>query len=208
MRIHGLDIFQCGIFQTHQSMIHLNDLFTHDAVMVFHQKIINISNDTGSRILDWQYRVIRISVFDRFHGIPPGFHIVIFNGFPEKAMHRSKTVCSFDTLKYYFGLLHRQRRNFPERNLFCFAFFCQYPVLQFPAHRHHLPEQLVDTYTVKGVGCILFQCIQFFFFPLWIQYCFIVGNLIFRHLCTQLHPFFKKFYDFFINTINLISDLE
>ena len=75
----GIDIRDIGKFcirKSKQCMIDLDNLLPDDAVIVFYHQVIIFRYDARWRILNRKHRIICLSVFDRLHGITPGFHMI------------------------------------------------------------------------------------------------------------------------------------
>ena len=56
-------------------MLHLNDLFTHDIIFIFLQKIINLIHHTRCGIFNGQYCKIGAAVVYGAHGVTKAVHV-------------------------------------------------------------------------------------------------------------------------------------
>ena len=62
MRADSLISPICDIRHAQKHMIHTDDLLAYDIQLVLHKKVIDISHDTCSRILNRKYRIIGLAM--------------------------------------------------------------------------------------------------------------------------------------------------
>ena len=103
MRTYLSDILQFSIRQSQKYMLRTDDLFSYNAKLILCKKIINISHNTGSCILNGKYREIRAAFINSTHGIPESFHMKGIDIFPEKSAHSSLGIRSLRSLVDHSG---------------------------------------------------------------------------------------------------------
>ena len=79
-------------------MVDLKNLLSYDIILVFLQKIINITYLPRRRIFYRKHRVVRHSFFDGFHTAAPAVHMKNIYILPKILKGRLMLVSSFHTL--------------------------------------------------------------------------------------------------------------
>ena len=205
MRAYFPDIPYLCIRHSQKHMIHTDDLLAHDIQLVFHKKVIDISHDTCSRILNRKYRIIGLAMGYILHSCPPCFYMVAFNIFSKVLPHSRIAVSSLYTLEHNRCVFKRNMLHSCEVTLSVNPMLCQQLVLSLTADGHDLTEKLLHAEAVKVPVGLVFQRMDLLALTCRIQYLLTGFYFIFSDFLTHLHSFFKETYDLTVDLIDLVS---
>ena len=149
MRADFPDIPYLCIRHAQKHMIHTDDLLAYDIQLVLHKKVIDISHDTCSRILNRKYRIIGLAMGYILHSCPPCFYMVAFDIFPKVLPHSRIAVGSLYTLEHNRCVFKGNMLHSCEIALSVNPMLCQQLVLSLTADGHDLTEKLLHAEAVK-----------------------------------------------------------
>ena len=205
MRTYLSDILQFSIWQSQKYMLRTDDLFSYNAKLILCKKIINISNNTGSCILNGKYRIVCSSLHNCFHCIAPGFYMKTLNIVLEIFPHCSIAVCTFHTLKDNSYIFQRKCIYHFQFLIVLDSMLCEKLILSLTADRHDLLKKLLRTKLIKFSMRLTSQDLQLLSLSFRIQNLLSCTYLIFCNILTHLHSLFKKTYDIAVDLIYFIS---
>ena len=203
-----MDILQRSLRQSQQYMTRTDDLLSHNIQIIFCKKIINSCHNTCGGIFDREYPIVCLPLHYSLHSISPCFHMKAFNIIIEVFPHGSITVSSLYPLKNNCNIVQRKRIHHFQFFFILYTMLCQKLILPLPADGHNLLKQFLSTQLVKFPMGSATQSLQFLSLPFCIQHLFTCRNLIFCHILTYLHSFFKEPDNLHINLINFISAFQ
>ena len=205
MRTYLSDILQFSIRQSQKYMLRTDDLFSYNTQLILCKKIINISHNTGSCILNGKYRIVCSSLHNCFHCIAPGFYMKTLNIVLEIFPHCSIAVRTFHTLKDNSYIFQRKCIYHFQFLIVLDSMLCEKLILSLTADRHDLLKKLLRTKLIKFSMRLTSQDLQLLSLSFRIQNLLSCTYLIFCNILTHLHSLFKKTYDIAVDLIYFIS---
>ena len=203
---YRLDIRNFRVRHPEKRMLHRNNLLAHNIIIIFFQQVVAVIDNTRRGILDGQHCVIRHTLRNGVHGIPPPLHMEMVHILTEKCEHGLLGIGALHALVnhpdiFLLQLIHHNKGQASQRLLL------HQLILQLPADTHDLLVQLFHPVTVKIIVGQRFNRLNLLIFPLLIQDLLSGGNLILRHLFGDTHALLKKRHHLPVNPVYFHSQL-
>ena len=200
------DIGKTAAGKPQKGMLHFNSLLRRNAVVVFHQQVKIFPHDSGGRILNGQHCIICLPAADGLHGVPPGFHMVTVNLFPEISFHGKLAVSTFRPLIHHFVCFKGQAVHLGKSHIPPLTVLNHHLILTPAAQRHNLLKKLSHAVAVLFRLHQAFDFFQFLFFPGLIQHRLSHRQFIFCNFSCQPHSGFIQSRNLTVYFINFLPD--